>query len=60
MSLVPPNRRVVSIIAIVLALGIPYVYDRQDGWNHAMDLIGPVNARCRYIMDRFLEECLGR
>ena len=44
----------------LLALGIPYVYDRQEGWNHAMDMFGPVNARCLDIMDRFLKEQLGR
>lgn len=39
-------------------LGIPYVYDRQDGWNHAMDIWGPVNERCLYVMDRFFERFL--
>jgi acetyl esterase/lipase len=38
--------------------GIPYVYDRQEGWNHAMDVWGPVNERCLYVMDRFLEKFL--
>lgn len=37
-------------------LNIPYVYDRQEGWNHAMDILGPINERCLYIMDRFLDE----
>ncbi|GMV92442.1 MAG: hypothetical protein AMXMBFR82_22200 [Candidatus Hydrogenedentota bacterium] len=47
-------------LAFALAeLGIPYVYDRQEGWNHAMDILGPINERCLYIMDHFLDEHLG-
>jgi dipeptidyl aminopeptidase/acylaminoacyl peptidase len=48
------------LAATLDAMGIPYVYDRQEGWNHAMDIFGPVNARCLYLMDRFLDEYLGQ
>lgn len=46
------------LAASLKAHGVPYVYDRQEGWNHAMDLAEAVNARCLYIMDRFLETYL--
>lgn len=39
-------------------LGIPYEYDRVEGWPHTMDLAAEVNARCVVLMERFLEEHL--
>lgn len=35
-------------------LGIPYVYDRLEGWPHVMDLAEPVFNRCIFFIDRFL------
>ncbi len=40
------------------ALGIPYVYEKFDGWPHVMDLAQAVNDRCCYFMDQFLAEHL--
>lgn len=37
---------------------VPYVYDRQKGWDHGMDLFKEVNRRCLYIQDRFLAQLL--
>jgi acetyl esterase/lipase len=34
--------------------GVPYLYDRQEGWHHGMDAVDVVNARCLWFMDRFL------
>lgn len=34
-------------------LGIDYVYERYDGWPHAMDLAEAVNRRCVYQMEKF-------
>jgi acetyl esterase/lipase len=34
--------------------GVPYLYDRQEGWNHEMDAIDVVNVRCLWFMDQFL------
>ncbi|OHB73994.1 MAG: hypothetical protein A2Z25_05710 [Planctomycetes bacterium RBG_16_55_9] len=37
-------------------LGIEYVYERYDGWPHAMDLAEAVNRRCVYQMDQFFKK----
>lgn len=43
-------------LAVKLAeVGVPYVYDRLDGWPHSMDIARPVNERCMWFIDRFLE-----
>ena len=34
--------------------GVPYLYDRQEGWHHGMDAVEVVNARCLWYMDQFL------
>ncbi|MGB2865396.1 MAG: alpha/beta hydrolase [Sedimentisphaerales bacterium] len=39
-------------------LNIPMVYEKFPGWPHTMDLAEPVNDRCCYLMDRFLEKYL--
>ncbi|MCC6696121.1 MAG: alpha/beta hydrolase [Candidatus Hydrogenedentes bacterium] len=46
------------LAAALGAQGIPYVYDRQSGWHHAMDRAAAVNARCLFIVERFLERYL--
>lgn len=40
-------------------LGVPYLYDRQGGWDHAMDVFVDVNRRCLVIQDMFLDTVLG-
>lgn len=40
-------------------LGIPFRYDRLDGWPHALDLAQAVNDRARRTMLEFLAEHLG-
>ena len=37
-------------------LGIDYVYERYDGWPHAMDLAETVNRRCVYQMEKFFKK----
>ena len=37
-------------------LGIDYVYERYDGWPHAMDLAEAVNRRCVYQMEKFFKK----
>ncbi|MFO7976301.1 MAG: alpha/beta hydrolase [Candidatus Hydrogenedentota bacterium] len=37
-------------------LGIANYYDRIEGWPHSMDVAKPINDRCRYIIQRFLEK----
>ncbi|MCB9782080.1 MAG: alpha/beta hydrolase [Candidatus Omnitrophica bacterium] len=39
-------------------LGIPNHYEKFPGWPHTMDLAEPVNARVRFLIERFLEEYL--
>ena len=40
------------------ALKIPFVYDRLEGWPHAMDAAEGVNERCQYFMNRFFDQHL--
>lgn len=35
--------------------GIPYVYDRIEGWPHAMDIAKPINDRVLFLVDNFLK-----
>ena len=37
-------------------LGIDYVYERYDGWPHAMDLAEAVNRRCVHQMGQFFNK----
>jgi len=39
-------------------LGIPSVYERYDGYPHAMDVAMRVNWRCQWMMLRFFEKYL--
>lgn len=39
-------------------LGVPYLFDRQEGWHHAMDAVAEVNARCVWFMDQFFAQAL--
>jgi len=38
--------------------GVPYVYDRLDGWPHAMDFALEVNKRFQYFTDAFFSRYL--
>ncbi len=38
--------------------GIPYVYDRFEGWPHTMDLVKAINERCVYRMDQHFAKYL--
>ena len=46
------------LVAKLKQTGIPYVYDRLEGWPHGMDLANRVNQRCVWLMDRFFHKCL--
>lgn len=39
-------------------LGVEHVYERYDGWPHAMDVARVVNERCVAVMARFFERHL--
>lgn len=38
--------------------GVPYLYDRLDGWPHGMDLSTAVRDRCLHFMKAFLDRYL--
>jgi hypothetical protein len=40
------------------ALGVPFVYDRFEGWPHVMDAAEAVKQRCLWPIDEFLGEHL--
>jgi len=40
------------------ALGIPYEYDKFEGWPHTMDVAVGVNKRCQWDMNRFFDRYL--
>lgn len=39
-------------------LGVPYWYDRLDGWMHTLDIVAPVNVRVQWLMNAFFDEYL--
>lgn len=39
-------------------LGVPYLYDRIEGWHHGMDVVKEVNAHCEWMMDQFFAQVL--
>jgi acetyl esterase/lipase len=47
-----------KLAAKLSELGVPYLYDRQEGWHHAMDAVAEVNVRCVWMMDQFLAQVL--
>ncbi len=47
-----------SLAAKLGELGVAYLYDRQEGWHHAMDQVQEVNDRCVWLMERFLAQVL--
>jgi len=47
-----------ELAAKLKANGVPCLYDRQEGWDHLMDVFRGVAARCMYIQDAFFEEVI--
>jgi acetyl esterase/lipase len=47
-----------QLAARLSKLGVPYLYDRQEGWHHGMDAVAEVNVRCVWFMDQFLTQVL--
>jgi dipeptidyl aminopeptidase/acylaminoacyl peptidase len=39
-------------------LGVPFLYDRLEGWPHVMDLAESVNERCQFFMNEFFAQHL--
>jgi len=39
-------------------VGVPYVYEKFEGWPHTMDIALDVNRRCQWFISRFLAEHL--
>lgn len=47
-----------KLAAKLSELGVPYLYDRIEGWHHAMDVVAEVNAHCTWMMDQFFAQVL--
>ncbi len=47
-----------NLAAKLAELGVPYLYDRIEGWHHAMDIVKEVNAHCVWMMDQFFAQVL--
>lgn len=47
-----------NLAARLTELGVPYLYDRIEGWHHAMDIVKEVNAHCVWMMDQFFAQVL--
>ena len=47
-----------TLAAELEKLGIPYWYDRMDGWPHTMDLSRPVNNHFKTMISAFFDEYL--
>ena len=41
------------------SLGVPYWYDRLDGWPHTMDLARPISERVKTVIEAFFDEFLS-
>jgi len=39
-------------------LGVPYLYDRIEGWHHGMDGVKEVHDHCEWMMDQFFAQVL--
>ena len=40
--------------------GVPYQYEKFEGWPHTMDIAVEVNKRCQWLMLKFFERYLGK
>ena len=36
-------------------VGVPYTYDRVEGWPHAMDVFSPIGERSLWYIYQFLK-----
>ena len=41
-------------------LGVPYEYEKFEGWPHTMDVAVDVNRRCQWFMNRFFAKNLAK
>ncbi|MBX7259591.1 MAG: alpha/beta hydrolase [Candidatus Hydrogenedentes bacterium] len=44
-----------ALAAKLAELGVPYVYDKLEGWPHTLDAAAGVNERCQYVLAKFME-----
>lgn len=49
-----------ALAARLETLGVPHEYHRLKGWPHTMDAARPVNAYCRFHIERFLHRHLEK
>jgi len=53
-----PVRQADALAKAIEGVGVPCVYERIEGWGHAMDRAQPVFDYCACAMDRFFERHL--
>lgn len=46
------------LAAKLTELGVPYLYDRIEGWHHGMDVVKEVHDHCEWMMDQFFAQVL--
>ena len=44
-----------ALSAMLREVGVPYTYDRVDGWPHAMDFFSPIAERTLWFIYQFLK-----
>jgi acetyl esterase/lipase len=47
-----------KLAAKLSELGVPYLYDRIEGWHHGMDIVKEVHEHCEWMMDQFFAQVL--
>ena len=47
-----------AFVRVLRSQGIPHVYERLEGWTHAMDLVATVNKHCQWFLDEFFSAYL--
>jgi acetyl esterase/lipase len=52
---VVPIDQAERLVARLKELGVPYTYERLEGWPHALDAAEIVNERCQLLMNRFFD-----
>lgn len=48
-----------ALAAKLAEAGVPYVYDKIEGWPHTLDAAAGVNEHCQYVLDKFMSRYLN-
>jgi len=47
-----------ALAAKLAEAGVPYFYDKIEGWPHTCDAVAGVNEHCQYVLDKFMRRFL--